>query len=186
MALSDDIVEILASFGQETKENLQQSLRDKGVKFGGQDSKLSNKIKFEVSQKGSAISFILSMPDYYEYVDKGRMAAGVSQEGQQNIANWIKRKGLITKFSNDDLQARLARQAKNNTGRKRKALVKKPFEKSLKALTYLIGRKLKSKGFNGNGFYTEVIKDGRVEDLKESLAKILKKDVEIQIRGLKE
>lgn len=184
MALSDDIVKVLSDFGLETKTDLQQSLRDKGVKFGGQDSKLSNRIKFEVKQSGTSIVFQLSLPDYYEYVDKGRRSGGVSKTGQESVSNWIKRKGLITKFANDNLQTRLKKQSENKSDRKKKVLKKQPFEKSLKALTYLISRKLKAKGFTGNNFFTDVIKDGRVEELKAKLSKITKTNIEIQIKEL--
>lgn len=184
MALSDEIVRILEEFGTVTKDDLQQSLRDKGVLFGGQDSKLSNKISFEITQKGSAISFKLKMPEYGEAVDKGRRAAGVSKDGQNSISNWAKRKGIVGKFADNTLQARLKKQAQNKTDRKKKTLKKPSFDKSLKALTYLVSRKLKNKGYEGNHFYSEVINDGRLAKLKTDLSAVIKKDIEIEIIDL--
>lgn len=184
MALSDEIVKLLEEFGESTKDDLQQSLRDKGVTFGGQDSKLSNSIKFDIIAQGNSVTFKLSMNDYSEFVDKGRGKGGVSKPGQESISKWISRKGLVGKFANDTLQARLQKQAKNKTDRKKKTLKKPSFEKSLKALTYLVSRKLKQKGYEGNNFYSEVIEDGRLETLKTKLSEILKESVQIEIINL--
>lgn len=183
MALSEEIDDLLTEFGTSLKDDLQQSLRDKGVTFGGQDSKLSNSIRFTITQSGSGISFKLLMPEYGFAVDGGRKAAGVSQEGQENISKWAKRKGIVGKFANDTLQARLKRQAKNKSNRKKKELKKPSFEKSLKALTYLISRKLKSKGYEGNGFFTQVVEDGRVDEFKKKLSALIKTEVLIEIRS---
>lgn len=184
MALYNEVEDILSEFGENLQKDLQQSLRDKGVKFGGGDSKLSANIKFTVDQINDGISFKLSMPEYAEAVDKGREAAGVSVEGQASISNWAKRKGIVGKFANDTLSNRLAKQAQNKTNRKKKTLKKPSFEKSLKALTFLISRKLKHKGFEGNHFYSEVVNDGRLDKLKQDLAMVLKENIEIEIIDL--
>lgn len=188
MALSDDITELLEVFGTSLKDDLQESLRAKGVKFGGGDSRLSNQIKFAIRQKGDSILFQLAMPEYGEAVDKGRKAAGVSEEGQESISGWIKRKGLVKKFSDFALETRLKKQAENklnNKNRKNWKVLRKPsFEKQLKAATYLVTRKLQAKGFEGNHFYSEVVEDGRLNELKTKLAAVLKSDIQIEIINL--
>jgi len=182
MALVDEILKELEDFGTSLKDDTQQSLRDKGVTFGGQDSKLSNKIRFVIKQSNGGITFNLLMPQYGLAVDDDRKAAGVSQDGQKNISSWIKRKGMVGKFANDTLQARLKKQAENKTDRKKKKLVKPSFEKSLKALTYLVSRKLKQKGFKGNHFFTKVVNDGRIKALQDRLSKLIKTEILIQIK----
>jgi hypothetical protein len=184
MALSEEIYNILNEFGETVKEDLQQSLRDKGVTFGGNDSRLSNSIKFDITSNGNVISFKLKMPEYGEAVDKGRRAAPVSEEGQKSISNWAKRKGIVGKFAENTLKARLEKQSKNKTDRKKKVLKKPTFDKSLKALTYLVSRKIKNKGYKGNNFYTSVVDDGRLDKLKKDLASVLKSEVDIEIIDL--
>jgi len=188
MALSDDIYNLLDEFGTNLKDDLQQSLRDKGVTFGGQDSKLSKSISFEIAQVGKAVTFKLKMPEYGEAVDKGRKAAGVSIEGQESISNWAKRKGIVGKFATSSLNSRIKLQSEakaNNRNRKEWKTLKKPsFEKQLKAVTYLVSRKLQAKGYEGNHFYSEVIEDGRVEKLKQDLALVLKSNIEVEIIDL--
>lgn len=188
MALSDDIYNLLDEFGTNLKEDLQQSLRDKGVTFGGQDSKLSSNIKFEIVQVGKSVTFKLKMPEYGEAVDKGRKAAGVSVEGHESVSSWAKRKGIVGKFATTSLNARLKAQteakSKNKNRKEWKTLKKPSFDKQLKAVTYLVSRKLKQKGYEGNHFYSEVIEDGRVDKLKKDLASILKSSIEVEIIDL--
>lgn len=188
MALSDDIVNILDEFGTKLKEDLQQSLRDKGVTFGGQDSKLSNKIQFEIDQKGSSVTFKLKMPEYGEAVDKGRKAANVSKEGSESISNWAKRKGLVGKIASSSLEARLKVQAeaksRNKTKKNWKTLKKPSFEKQLKAATYLVKRKIERKGYEGNHFFSEVVEDGRIEELNKQLSEVIKTNIQIEIINL--
>lgn len=188
MALADEIENILSEFGTAAKDDLQQSLRDKGVQFGGGDSKLSNKIQFEITTKGDSVLFKLKMPEYGEAVDKGRKAANVSSEGSDSIASWAKRKGIVGKIASGALEARQKKQAEakaRNKNRKTWKSLKKPsFEKQLKAATYLIKRKVERKGFKGNQFFSSVMEDGRIEKLKQDLAAVLKSNVEIEIINL--
>jgi hypothetical protein len=46
-------------------------------------------------------------------------------------------------------------------------------------MVYVISRKIKEKGYEGTGFWDKVIKDGRVEKLRELIKQELKKDIEI-------
>lgn len=174
MALSDEIEFLLDEFGTNLKEDLQQSLRDKGVTFGGQDSKLSNKIQFEITSKGESILFKIKMPEYGEAVDKGRKAANISIEGSDSIANWAKRKGIVGKIASTNLEYRVKKQAeaklKNKNKNDWKVLKKPSFEKQLKAAAYIIKRGVERKGFKGNHFFSEVVEDGRLEVLKKRIS----------------
>ena len=124
------------------------------------------------------------MPEYGEAVDKGRKAAGVSKEGQDSIAKWGKSRGYVGSFASKTLEARLKKQSENKTNRKKKALKKPSFDKQVKSFVYVVSRKLRLKGYKGNGFYTEVISDGRLDKLKEDLAKVLKTNIGIEIIDL--
>lgn len=188
MGLSEDITKILDDFGTSLKEDLQQSLRDKKVTAGGQDSRLSKSIKFNITHSSDAISFKLTMPEYGEAVDKGRRAAWVSQEGQDNIAKWGKSRGYVGKLADRTLAKRIGEQdrakARNKT-RKKWVKPKKPsFDKQVKAFVYVVNRKLAHYGYKGNHFYSEVINDGRLDKLKEDLGAILKDNIAIEIIDL--
>lgn len=180
MAISDDIVNILTDFGKDTKEDLQKSLRDKGVTFGGQDSKLSNSIKYEVTNQGGTIKFKLIVSDYGEILDKGRKAAGVSKDGQKKIKEWTKRKAIVGSFRDKEYSARLRKQSESKRQNKKK-LKKMPFDKAADNLTYLISRKLKQKGYKGNKWYSSIVTDERLKELQDKLTAIIKQDVQIEV-----
>lgn len=184
MALFEEVDKILNEFGEKLKDDLQQSLRDKGVKQGGGDSRLSANIKFDIKPISGGISFKLTMPEYGEFVDKGRSAAPVSEEGQANIAKWGRSRGYVGDFAEKTLQARLKKQSENKTNRRKKALKKPSFDKQVKAFVYVVSRKLKRFGYRGNGFYSEIINDGRLDKLKNDLMKVLKSDMQIEIIDL--
>lgn len=181
MAITDDIVNILTDFGTKLKEDTQQSLRDKGVTFGGQDSRLSARLKFNITNESGIISFRFYMPDYAGAIDTGRIPAPVSKAGQESISKWVKRKGIVGDFQSQNLADRLAKQAHAKSQRRKKALQKLPFDKATKALTFLIARKIKAKGIEGNHFYHDVINDGRLDKLQEALSKIITTGVRVEI-----
>jgi hypothetical protein len=57
-----------------------------------------------------------------------------------------------------------------------------PFEQAKKAAAFLIARKLKNNRLDPTHFFDEVIKDGRVDKLKEDIAKVVKAEITIDIQ----
>ncbi len=179
-AIFSGIENALNEFGVKLKDDLQKSLRSKGVTFGGQDSKLSEAIRVNLNPNPNGITFQLLMPKYGFAVDSGRKAAAVSREGQEKITEWVKRKGIVGKFAKENLQARLKQQAKAKNPRK--TLKQLPFEKAAKQLSFLISRKIHRKGYKGNNFYSEVIDKLDINTLNKELSKVMKEQVLVQIK----
>ncbi len=164
---------VIDEFGNKLVEDLRASLKKKGVMFQGQDSKLAASIRFRTLPKGDSIVFKLLMPDYAEIRDKGRKPGPVSKEGKKNIGEWGNRKGMIGKFSENELINRKKKQdeakARNKSRKVWKTLKKQPFNKAKEAFAYVVSRKIAQKGYKGNNFFTDVINDGRIDDLKKDL-----------------
>ena len=76
---------ILEDFGEKLIKDLRAALLKEGVGYGGQDSKLAAKINYKVKQTTSGITFQLYMPDYWEFVDRGRGKGNVSKAGIKKI-----------------------------------------------------------------------------------------------------
>jgi hypothetical protein len=77
------------------RDNLKTKLKAKSKKGHSGDSRLGASIKVKYYESGGVIyGFQLLMNDYYYWVNIGRDKGGVSQEGQKNIARWIKTRGL--------------------------------------------------------------------------------------------
>lgn len=182
------VIDILEKFGtelvQDIQENLVQKQRAKASKYGtpyNANSNLYNSIRFEISNKSGAILFELKMADYYDWVDRGRKPDNVSQEGQKKIGYWIKQKALnpVKIISGMRMEAR----AKAGTTGPYKPRKKLTFEKAQKAFTFLVARKLTRFGYDGNFFYSEIILDGRMEQLQIDIQKELNEEVEIIIKS---
>lgn len=180
------VIDIIEKFGHDLVQDIQENLvvkqREKASRYGtpyNPNSNLYNSVKFDISNKSGSLIFQLTMADYYGWVDKGRDAGNVSKEGQKKIQYWIKQKGLnpVKIISEMRMEAR----SKVGTKGIYKPRKKLTFTKATEALTFLVSRKLKNKGYEGNNFYSDIINDGRLEKLKEDIQNELNEEVEILI-----
>lgn len=180
MALSNEIIDILADWGKEFEDDLRTNLLKK--EKNATKSRLSASIKFKaVVTAGNTFTVQIGINDYYKFVDEGRKAGNVSKQGQDKIGEWAARRGYIGKFQQNNLKQRLEKQAKNKTNRKKKVLKALKFDKAKKQFKYLVSRKIKMKGYKGNNFYSEIINDGRVEALEKILSDTIKREVKLEI-----
>ena len=189
----NEVEKILEAFGTKVVEDLRKSLSEKlqaraasykskypGGSSNPGDSALSASIKYLIVDSADGIKLNVYLNSYWEAVDSGRKAAGVSQDAK--IDKWIKSRNLIPGFQNKNLSDRLANQAKNTSTRKKKVLKKMKFADAVKAMDFLVRRKLKNKGYQGNQFLTSVLEDGRQEKLATDIRLAMKKDIEIVLK----
>ena len=189
----NEVEKILEAFGTKVVEDLRKSLSEKlqaraasykskypGGSSNPGDSALSASIKYLIVDSSEGIKLNVYLNDYWEAVDSGRKPAGVSESAK--IDKWIKSRNLIPGFQNKNLADRLANQAKNKSTRKKKVLKKMKFADAVKAMDFLVRRKLKNKGYQGNQFLTSVLEDGRQEKLATDIRLAMKKDIEIVLK----
>ena len=181
------VIDIIEKFGHDLVQDIQENLvvkqREKASRYGtpyNPNSNLYNSVKFDISNKSGSLIFQLTMADYFEFVDRGRDPGGVSESGQKKLQYWIKSKGLnpVKIISEMRMEAR----TKAGTKGIYKPRKKLTFEKATKAFTFLVARKLDRFGYDGNFFYSEIILDGRVEQLKEDIQKEMNEEIEILIK----
>ena len=184
---------ILEAFGTKVVEDLRKSLSDKlqakaayyqnkyeGASPNPNESALGASIKYRVVDSANGLKLNVYLNDYWEAVDSGRKAAGVSQGAK--IDKWIKSRNLIPGFQKNNLKDRLKKQSENTSNRKKKVLKVMKFSEAVKAMDFLVRRKLKDKGYWGIHFFDEVVNDGRQEKLTKDIALAMKKDIEIIIK----
>ena len=174
---------ILEDFGEKLVNDLRAALKAKNVGYGGQDSKLAAQIRFRVIPKNESISFQLLMPDYGEFVDRGRGSGPVSKKGIEKIGEWARAKGIVGKYQEDELYERQKKQIaskqrarnyskeskRDRAVRKWKTLKKMPFNRAKKQLAFAIASKIRAKGYEGKNFFTDTINDGRLDTLATDL-----------------
>ena len=185
---------ILEAFGTKVVEDLRKSLSDKlqaraasykskypGGSSNPGDSALSASIKYLIVDSSDGIKLNVYLNDYWEAVDSGRKPAGVSQDAR--IDKWIKSRNLIPGFQKSNLEDRIDTQNRlNKTNRKTKVLKKMKFADAVKAMDYLVRRKLKNKGYQGNEFFSSVMEDGRQEKLATDIKAALNKEIQIVLK----
>lgn len=173
------VKEIFDQFGTKLKEDLQQSLRDKGVEYDGSDSRLSASIKFRYSENNGNPVFNLSMNDYWEVLNDGR-GAGKTPPPIAPIANWIKRKGLFAGVSLKRKE-KLRKAKVGKTKAEIKQIKKISREDIIKNQAFVISRSIGKKGFKGNHFVDDVLNDGRLTQLRQDVSKALGKEILIEL-----
>ncbi len=174
---------ILEDFGEKLVNDIRAALKAKNVGYGGQDSKLAAQIRFRVVPNNNGISFQLLMPDYGEFVDRGRGSGSVSKKGIEKIGEWARAKNIVGQFQEKEFQQRIKKQneskqkaksfskqgKRDRAVRKWKTLKKMPFNRAKKQLAFAIASKIRAKGYEGKNFFTDTINDGRLDTLATDL-----------------
>lgn len=171
------VEDILVEFGIKLEQDLQDSLYKAvnrprpGRKSTVLQPRLSGKIKsLPIIHKGDLTTYILQMPEYGKALDKGRRKTKETTDGtmRAKIEDWVMRRGL-------------AKDEKPEKGAKPSKMSKATFEKKVKQIAFLIARKIHKHGYEGNLFFTKVITDGRLEQLKQDIIEASKTDILISI-----
>lgn len=166
---------ILENFGVRLVKDVRKSYnteqKKKASRYSAsfnENSRLEGSMKYVIKETSDSVELDFLMNDYWKFVDKGRKKGPVSRQGQKLISDWIKRKGI-------NAQSIIQQMTESK---------KKPtYAKAVSQLTFLIARKKKYKDTEGTNFYTKIINDGRLEDLKIQLRTEVKKDIIISING---
>lgn len=166
----------LAIFGIKLKKDLQAKLleeeKKKAAKYGrsaNQNSRLWGSIKVKFDNPENPNTLTLTMNSYWYWVDKGRKRGSVAERA--DINDWIKRKNISPVKIIEDM--------KMKAGIKSKKKVK--FQAALKQVDFIVRRKLRRVGFEGNEFYTQIINDGRLVQLGKDLKIELQREVFINV-----
>jgi hypothetical protein len=189
MGLSENIKILLDEFAEFTKNEVRKSAREKGITFGGQDSRMLSDRNFVTKYTTTSTSLKLTIeiiPEYARVVDEGRSAGKTPPI--EPIKNWIKRKGIL----------KSERPSITKGTKKVKTNKPKPsFEKRLTSMAYAIAKNIGKNGtikrfnYKGSNFWTDVV--GRNGDnasagmneaynqLKTNLFEELKKEVQIEL-----
>jgi len=196
MALNDEIRKVLTEFGKSLNDDTRKSLRDKlykravdtvaKSKFKDKSvKKLESRLEatakpLPVTYQNGVLTLKFEMNDYWDIVDGGRKASNVSEDGQSKIADWSALSGLAEKIRISDLENRKQKQSLSKR-KGLKTLKKMPFDRAKKAAGFLVARSLKKKSLEPTHFFTDVINDGRLDELKQRLKELVKSEIKIEI-----
>lgn len=175
-----NVIELFADkLKTDLQELLQRKLAAKSDKGYDGNSALGASIRISfLEHAGLIYGFELYLSDYYYWVNKGRQPGkGISREGQEKLAMWIKSRGLAPTISD-----RRKKQIKSIQNKKvKKAYKQISLEKKIKQVVFVISKKIKEKGYEANHFFDEVVNDGRIERFTTYLREQYKQDLELAL-----
>lgn len=179
MTVEEKAESILGDFGVKLITDLRASLKEAGVTYGSGESKLAAKLDYKVIENNKLVNFKFTMPEYGEYLDKGRGKTENSEGGKvyPAILDWVKRKQIVGKYQRKELASRRVVTSRSQ----KKALKKIPFNQAAEELAHAITRKIHRVGYKPKPFYDRVVNDGRLDKLKKDLGELYKKEITIEI-----
>lgn len=130
--------------------------------------KLRNSITSELKTRTEDGRFskgyvIFKMLEYGIYVDKGRKAGtGVSEQGQQSLMNWIRKKPLRMRDTREGKEGQFLKMTQSR----------------VKGLAFVISRSIKENGLKPTNFFTDVYESQETKFIAEMQEAIAQDNVE--------
>ncbi len=160
---SKSIGGILTKFGNELIEDLKSSIEKHQLRDTGN---LRQSLDFKVDLFGSAFTFQFMLADYYDYIDKGVQGAG----GKKADGSLWKNKGGNSEYKYFRLKPPV--NFSNVDGQSLRQWAKR------KGISeYAVRESIFRQGKKARPFYSEVVTDARLDQLKKDLAKAVAYDV---------
>jgi len=170
----DLVGQILQRYGTLMVEKTKQILKDNDKDAS---NRLISSIRFEnIKVLGFNYQFKIIMEDYGRFVESGRKQ-GAKLPSEQPILEWIKDKGL--KLPSKQLS--LLNKEKTKGKNKGKAYTK---EELFKSFAFGIRKNISKKGIKPVKFYSSVVNEELMNNLKEEISKAIAKDIMISFETL--
>jgi hypothetical protein len=170
----NEITDILETFSTKLFEDILESMEKKGItKSRGSASDLSSSLSFSFKNSQTGLSVEFSMFDYWKWVEEGRGPGGMPSVDR--IEEWMKGKGIKPS------------KLKQATTGKRVKVSQSTYEKAHRSMAWAIAKNIAKKGtikrfgYKGSKFLSDVLTDGRVDKLEETLTEVLGAKIEIEL-----
>ena len=175
------IEEVLAVIRQETIDALTDSLYEVDRVSTGE---LVQSISVDIPIQDDEVSFILSMEDYWKFVDEGVDGTSKSVGSPYKFKKKnIKQRAVLEFIANRGISAgRIATHYKNSKGAMVRRKKPMPGDKARKTLAFLIGRSMAKNGIKPTNFYTNVINEEWKKDFTKKIAIALGNDIKIAFK----
>ncbi len=175
MALEDEIKQVCDNWAVLLSTDLLASL-NKALKEGGSTNPNISALQFNpvvtVTNTGYTVR-VLSNYDYWYWVEYGRKK-GKMPPSEVFGKKWQNKHGINA----NKVIAEINLKTKKGLTRKPKKL---NYEKNVKTLSYLIARSVGKKGYKARPFIDRVVTQERINDLSEQLAKVMSKNITIDL-----
>ena len=167
------VLELIDEFSEKLVRDLRKNLEEKDRSNNKSANRLAASITPKVKLLPGGVVCQIEMNDYWYWVNYGRDAAPVAESAK--IKEWARRKGIDPRAKINSWRETY----RNKTVKNKRVDQLKPvsYKSALEQFEYIVKRKIKNKGFEGNDFFSEVVDDGRLDILNEQIAKELDIDI---------
>lgn len=173
MALKEEIDSIIIPFGDKLSIDLKASL-EAALKQGGsknvQESAVTFQPKYIVTEDTTTVQ-IVTAQDYWKYIEYGRKPGKMPPSNKLGkdwqLSQKIDARKVIAEIN-----------IKSNPKAKPRRL---SFDAATKQLSFIIARSIGRKGLKPRPYVDRVLNDGRIAQLTKDLAKVMSKDIKIEL-----
>ena len=177
MPIKEEIDAIIIPFGDKLAIDLKASL-EAALKQGGsknvQESSVTFQPKYTVTEDTTSIQ-IVTAQEHWKYIEHGRKPGKMPPPNKLG-KNWQVSQGI------DPRQILAEINIKSNPKAKPKQL---SFDKATKQLSFIIARSIGRRGLKPRPYIDRVLNDGRIAQLTKDLARVMSKDITIELTGIK-
>lgn len=174
MSLVDQIAVALNPFAKKLAEDINKSLNDQLSKEHSRVQEASLRAEPLIITGGDLVRLQIVMSGgYWIYLKSGRRIGAKQPPSDAFGKKWQNLHGIDARQVLIDIR--------------RKKGLKVPgkrslnYDKAVKSLSFIIARSIKKKGIRPKPFIDNVLNDGRLDELRNLLFPIIKKDFELQI-----
>ena len=139
-----------------------------------QESSVTFQPKYIVTDEKTSIQ-IVTAQEHWRYIEHGRKPGKMPPPNKLG-KDWQVSQGIDARKVIAEINI------KSNPKAKPKRL---SFDKASKQLSFLIARSIGRKGLKARPYIDRVLNDGRIDKLKNDLAKVISKDIKIELTGIK-
>lgn len=169
--------EVLERWGFQLVEDMKAAI-DTAIAAdgGGQSSKLSGSVKYEVKRSIEGYTFSLSMNDYWKFVEDGRKPGKAPPP--KAMLEFVKRRHIKVDISTR--KKKVLKSIRTKGIRQREKAIS--IEKKQKQVAFLIGRKIAKDGVEAHPFFDKVFNQARLDRLTEQLKPVIKEEIVFNIK----
>jgi len=172
--LQEELDKAVTEFGDKLAKDLNESLNE-ALKRGGSNNVQEAALNFEpkyIVENGSVQVQIIASDVYWKYIEYGRKPGKMPPPSKLG-KKWQVSQGIDPRKVMYEINLKskgLKKQSKKLT-----------YDRASKQLAFIIARSIGKKGLKPRPYLYNVIDDGRVTAFAETIAKILSKDITLQL-----
>lgn len=172
----NELDKLIETFGEKFAKDLNRSLNT-ALKFGGsknvQEAAIHFEPKYTVNDSQISIEIVAS-DTYWKFIEYGRKPGKMPPSSKLG-KKWQVSQGIDPRKALYEISIKKGKQL----NKPKKIL---SYDKASKQFAFIVARSIGKKGLKPRPYLDRVVNDGRLTDLAEDIAKVLSKNITIELK----